>query len=875
MGPPKPPKKEEKKEKKKERFKSWKEVLKDTKPIEGYFKFHLKRDHTLYLELRPDQLDKDFGLVMHYSRGIGDFNVIDGLPLSDSRLMRFRRVGDKIYLVHMNPRFTAEEDSPMRISLEDNVGHSIIADFKIESEHKETKSVLINMTKFLLSDYPDIARWLKFYYGKKPVTLDKNRSYVEKVMGFPKNVEIDVMLTFKASDFPVIGGAGISDYRSIPVGVRYSLFALPEKPMRPRIADDRVGHFLVAIKDFSRDQEETPYVRYVKRWRLEKKDPSAEISEPIKPIVFYIDKSVPREYRRYVKEGIEAWNKAFEKAGFRNAIIAKEAPEDDPNWNAEDIRYSTVRWSAAHRMGYAIGPSQADPRTGEILNADILISSEFVRSWMFDYQEMAAPDELIEKFMKARELQKELPPEISQYFCLAQIGKSHQLAIQYIFLAGLGVIDGGKPMPKEFLGDAIRDLVMHEVGHTLGLRHNFKASSGIPYERLHDTTFTRRHGVSLSVMDYGPVNIAVDPVKQGHYWNKEVGTYDIWAIQYAYAPVYKQTPDEPFKYSGELVKTPEEELVGLRKIARLATDPLHTYGTDEDNWLGPYAVDPLTNAWDLSSDPLQYARDRNAIVERVQPKLEERLIDEGEGYQRLRGAVSRLIFERFISLYPVTKMVGGLYFVRDHKGDPNGRPPFTPVPAEKQREAVKLLIDYAFDEDAFNFDPELLNKLAPNRWAHWGVGWFTIPVDFPIHSYVLMVQSTLLGELLHPVRLGRMIDNEIRTPKDKIYTMGELFETLTSAIWSEIMERGPRSINSFRRNLQRAYIRQLVDLLLGKFVPEDAKSIARFELQNLSNRMGQILKSDAKLDIYTRAHLAESKARIDRALEASLSIMVK
>ncbi|MBI4513112.1 MAG: zinc-dependent metalloprotease [Gemmatimonadetes bacterium] len=875
----------ETKDEKKEPFKPYEEVLKDTRPIEGYFKLHLKRDNTLFLEIRPDQLDKDFGMVMHYSRGLGDFNVHEGLRIVrsfdhyfESELLRFRRVGDHVYLIHRNPWFTADPESPMRVSVEENVGHSILAAFEIKSEHKETKNLVLDVTEFFVSDYADVGRWLKLVFGNKPVTFDKKRSYVGKVMGFPKNVEIDAELTFQASEPPPFGGEGVPDLRSLPVGVRYSLFALPDQPMRPRLADDRVGHFLTAIRDFSRDRKETSYVRYVNRWRLEKKDPSAEISEPVQPIVYYIDRTVPREYRKYVKEGIEAWNKGFEKAGFKNAIVAKEAPEDDTTWSAEDVRYSTVRWTAAHRMGYAIGPSQVDPRTGEILNADVLISSEFVRAWLFDWQQLAGPDDMLTRLHQALEWQRDLPPQAAQYVCLAQLGKAHQLGVQYALLVGLGVLPGGKEMPEEYLGDAIRDLVMHEVGHTLALRHNFKASSGIPYDRLNDTQFTKEHGLTLSVMDYAPVNVAPDPKKQGHYWSKEVGTYDVWAIQYAYAPIHQQGSDGPLATSGQVMETPEDELTGLRKIAAQAAEPLHAYGTDEDNWLGSFAVDPVTNAWDLGSDPIRYGADRVAVITRVWPNLERRLISEGEGYQRLRGAVQSLIFERLNALAPVTKAVGGLYFARDHKGDPNARLPFTPVPAARQREAVQLLVRHAFAEDAFRFDPELINKMAPSRWSHWGgiTFPFPVPVDFPVHSYVALVQGALLGELLSGPRLVRILDNEVRTPKgSEPYTLGELFGTLTSAVWTELGEppQRPRAVNSFRRNLQRMYLDRLVGLMVapGAFTPEDARSLARMHLKQLAGRIDGALKTPG-MDDMTRAHLEESRARIERALNAELSI---
>lgn len=860
-------------------FKPWDEVLKDTRAIAGLFTFHLKRDNTLFLELRPSQLGAEFGLVMHYSRGIGVFNVHDGLYLDDTHLVRFQRRGDHVYLVRVNPRFTADVGSPMRTSLEENVGHSVAAAFKIQSEHDTTKAVVVDVTDFFVSDYADVARWIKLYYGNKPVSLDKARSHVDNVLAFPENVEIDAALTFQASDLPVLGGEGVSDYRSIPAGIRYSIFKLPAEPMRRRLADDRVGHFLDAVRDFSRDRKATTYVRYVTRWRLEKQDHTQEVSEPVKPIVYYLDRSVPVEYRPYVREGIEAWNKAFAAAGFRNAIVVREAP-DDSTWSAEDIRYSTVRWTAAHRMGYAIGPSQTDPRTGEILNADILVSWSFVRGWLYEYQEFSGPDELIRRYRDALRVQQQLPQPLAQRLCYAAFGKQHQLGVQYAILVGLGRLDGGQPLPEEYLGDAIRDLVMHEVGHTLGLRHNFKGSSGIPYQRLHDTTFTRQHGVTLSVMDYGAVNVAVEPHEQGHYWNKNVGTYDVWAIQYAYAPVYEQAADGESMQKGIPVATSEDELPSLGKLAQRASEPLYAYGTDEDNWLGPFALDPHTNAWDLGSDPTAYARDRIAVIERVQPNLESRLVAEGEGYQRLRGAMTGLIFERFLALLPVPKVVGGISVSRAHKGDPGARPPFTPVPADAQRAAVQFLAREVFAADAFEVDASLLNKLAPNRWAHWGVPFITIPLDYPIHAYVAFIQLVLLDELVSPPRLARMIDNEVRVPKGvDVYRVSDLLGTVTRAVWSEIGDapQAAASITSFRRNLQRGFIEQFSLLLhpttMG--VPEDARSLVRHELSQLSDRIEAILGFDTSLDVTTRAHLAESKARIDQALEATLTIPLR
>ncbi len=903
------------KDEEKSPFQPWDEVLKDTEEIDGYLTLHLKRDRTVFLELPTDALDRDFGLVMHFSRGAGDFNLQQGLPVGGTRLVRLERAGDKVYLVHRNPRFTAEEGSPIREALDANLGHSILAAFDIKSRHEDTGALLVELTPFLVSDYPGLTNRLEAYYGQG-VSLDEGRSRVERILGFPRNVEIDALLTYGSSRVPQAGGFGVSDWRSVPVGVRYSFFALPETPMTPRHGDDRVGHFLTALWDFSRDTEAEPWVRYVSRWRLEKADPTAEISEPVEPIVFYVDRSVPERYRPYVKEGIEAWNRAFAAAGFREAIVARDPPADDPDWSAEDIRYSTIRWTPAYGMNYAIGPSQADPRTGEILNADVLISANFTRFWQLEYEEVVGPAAgaaagpgtgigppegqavetragaaagpgayratWIERNRELERLQRTLEPGSAERLCFAELGKAHQLRLGHALLAGLGELPVGE-MPEEYVGDAIRDLVMHEVGHAIGLRHNFKASSGIPHERLHDPDYTAEHGVTLSVMDYGPVNVSPNRDRQGHYWNRTVGTYDVWAVRYAYATVYEQPEAGPLVPAGTPVRDPEAELVGLRKIASEVADPRHTYGTDEDNWLGSFAVDPLTNAWDLGGDPLAHARDRAALVGAVKPRLLDRLVGEGDRYARLRGATTSLIVERFVSLMPITKQVGGLLFHRDHRGDPGERPPFVQVAPERQREAVDFIVDQAFRENSFAFDPELLNRLAPNRFSHWGTGFVQLPVDYPVHSYVLLVQRGLLEELLAPPRLWRLIDNEVRTPAgQRPYRASELFETLTQAIWSELGRAGAaRPATSFRRNLQRAHLERLTELLLdtaGGFptaaTPEDGRSLARRELRELSGRIGEALRAEGP-DAMTRAHLEESKARIDRALEASLHFRVR
>lgn len=864
-------------------FEEWDEVLEDTEAIEGYFKTHLKRDNTLFMEIPTDRLDEEFGLIMHFSRGVGVFNAHDGLRLGGTQLMRFERRGDEVYLVRVNPRLTAEPGSAMETSLEENVGHSVVRAFEIESQHEETEALLIDLTDLVVSDYARVGTQLEFYFGENRVRFDADRSHVDRVRGFPQNVELDAFLTFSATQPPRFGSsAGVSDWRSVPIGVRYSIFKLPDEPMQRRLADDRVGYFLSAVRDFSRDKEDSPYIRYVNRWRLEKKDHDAELSEPVEPIVYYIDRSVPEEYRPFVKEGIENWNKAFEAAGYRNAVVAKVAPteEEDSTWSAEDIRYSTVRWSAAHSMGYAIGPSQVDPRTGEILNADILISSTFVTGYKNDWEQLAGPEGMLSRFERTDELRRFLPEELARDVCVYEMGKSHQIGFQRLALTALGEIPATEPMPEEFLGASIADLVMHEVGHTLGLRHNMKGSSAIPFERLDEESYTRENGLTLSVMDYAAVNINPDRSTQGHYVNTEVGSYDVWAIRYGYQPVYQATTgtDGDLPATGSPVPSPEKEREGLQQIAGRSAENLHTYGTDEDVGFGGWGVDPNTNTWDLSDDPLSWARQRARLVAMVKPQMEDRVVSEGEAYADLRGAVNGLLFDRYVSLSPLTKVPGGLYFHRDHRGQPGQRPTFEPVTAQRQREAVNFLIQEAFAPGAWSFEAELLNRMAPNRYSDWSTNVFgSFPVDYPVHRQVRAIQGLLLGSLLNNARLARMIDNEVRMPGGgEAYTLAELMETLTEAIWRELGDapEAPRNADSFQRNLQRVLLDRYAGILLSEgssAAPEDARSLARHELKELARRIDRALEMESDLDAVNRAHLDESRARIRRALEASIS----
>jgi hypothetical protein len=611
--------------------------------------------------------------------------------------------------------------------------------------------------------------------------------------------------------------------------------------------------------NFSRDTSETFFVRYLNRWRLEKKDPTAAVSEPAKPIVYYLDRTIPHEWRPYVRAGILEWNRAFEEAGFKNAIHVLDAP-DDTLWSAEDARYSTVRWMANYFATYAIGPSDVDPRTGEILNADILIAASWIHVWQNEYRQYAGPYAMIREVFREDSLLRADPDGRGRRLCSFAAGLARQGTLLRAALAARGVIAPGQPVPREYIGQGLKELVMHEVGHTLGLRHNFRGTATIPADKLGDRGFTAEHGTSGSVMDYNPPAVAVDRSRQGDYYSTTVGTYDRWAIRYGYADVGGASP--------------ETELSGLNRIAGLGARPEHLYGSDEDAGFAGFGLDPSVTRYDQTADPLGWAREHVTLVNRLFDSLETRLMAPGDGYPKLRAAFTDLLFERWFATLVTTKYLGGAYTSRDHRGDANGRPAFADVPAAQQRAALQFIARDGLGEHVYRFPPALLNRLAPSRWWHWGLNPFVENrIDFPLHEWAAALQSTLLSLVTDPGVLERLRDAELRAaPGTPVVTIPEVLSTLTATIWAEAGYDGrPRNPTSIRRDLQRGHLMRLVQMVVTPLrgTPEDARAVARATLGELGGRLDRALATPG-LDAYSRAHYADARQRIRQALNAQM-----
>jgi hypothetical protein len=433
------------------------------------------------------------------------------------------------------------------------------------------------------------------------------------------------------------------------------------------------------------------------------------------------------------------------------------------------------------------------------------------------------------------------------------------MAFGWSLLTARGIMGKNPEDMEKFLQESIIDLIVHEVGHTLGLRHNFKASSTIDINKLTDKNFTSTEGISGSVMDYNAINLAPKGKNQANFFQTTLGEYDYWAIEYAYKPMDINS------------KISEKEF--LERIAQKVADPRLQYGTDEDVFgFSTRGIDPSCNLWDLGNDQLKYFSDRLNMAQELWEEIPNEFERKGSRYQKFRLVFGQGITEYAIAAANLPKYIGGIYSYRDHIGDPNGRFPFVVVSAEKQRYALNLIIKKIFASDAFQFSPDLLNKLADeNIWDFEGTIWRRLRIDYPIHSVVQVIQASALFRLYDPIVLQRVQDNEIRFQKEEVpFTMSELFKIIREGIWEELAIGN--NINSFRRELQRMHLFILNQFLINSpvMVPHDAATLARSDMVIIKDQI-KFLLSKQNIDAYTKAHLEETSAKIDAVLEAHLN----
>jgi hypothetical protein len=860
-------------------FPKFEEVMKDfavvpTSEPPLFTLWYNKKTDSLRAQLPAGLIGKRFLIATSMAGG----PVATGFQL-DHFLAYFERMDKKLVLMRIDPRYADGGNAPVADVIKRSYGGDLILKTVNILTMKENDPV-IDLDAMFKTDFAEIG---DFSGGKINPALGKWAKY----RAFPQNVEL-------TADLAVMTGE--SGRRIL---VHYSLSAIPESAngYQPRVADNRIGYFLTVRKDWSKSHEDpTLFLRYINRWRLEKRDPTAELSAPKDPIIWYIEKTVPLKFRRWIKEGLLDWNKAFEKCGFLDAVQVVQQEDYDPrtkDLDPEDVRYNFFRWIVTGNA-FAMGPSRANPLTGQIFDADIVCDDSFLRAFVTDYERLTGGEKswepynpFLEDFYKSnpqwvfRSGWEELMPNVKlqndpderfrQRLLRRMTEQGHPLcecaagmAAQLEF-ANLVMEAGGRGRNnEEFLGQMLKELVSHEAGHCLGLRHNFKGSTWLPMQEIEENNRAGEATVG-SVMDYNPSIIAPRGEKQGSYATRSIGPYDYWAIEYGY-----RAPGKPYKDEADMLKS----------IASRSGEAGLDYGTDEDtmSFLSP---DPYSNRYDMGRDVIEFAKAQTELTDSLLKDILTWAVKDGQSYAKLRRAFVHILSQRASATDYVARFCGGQVFNRDQKGDPNERPQIQVVPAAKQREALRFVCKNVFAEDAYKIDPKLLSHLAPGRYSHWDSDDYNFRVEFNVHDLVGGMQSRCLTTLMNPFTIGRIQDNQMKFGEDEdVYTLAEHINTITDTVWSELdnadrkgTDRKPY-INSFRRNLQRRLTDILMGMVLsdaGRTVPADANAISRQCVTRLSEKIGKVLKK-GDVDATSEAHLADVKKRIDKALEAEYSV---
>ena len=710
--------------------------------LEGFMNIlHETEKDKYYLIIEKNKLNKEFIYFTYILNGPQAVGASGG-SLGEGYILEFRMFKDDIGLYKINTKFTYDEPNKITQSKLTNIIEAFMGRFKVEV--KEEDRFLISADKLFLSEIltsvtPNIPREYAEYYDLNLGKLDKEKTYIADIRNYPKNTAVEINYGFfNAKPKPSASVDAVADKRYTFISARHLFVEMPDDKFEPRVADQRVGYFSQKVTDLS-TYDTYPARDLMNRWRLVKKNPDAELSEPVEPIVFWVENSTPEEIRPFVVKGIEGWNSAFEEAGFKNAVVAKIQP-DDAEWDAGDVQYNVVRWASTPSPRYAgYGPSIANPRTGEIIAADIV-------------QEFNA----IKRGYTYRKL-------------------------------------WGYSEDKDPLEQWIVSLTMHEVGHTLGLRHNFKSSWIYDADEIHDTSITGKSHIG-SVMDYDPINIAPEGKEQGNYFPHAPGLYDRWAIKFGYTP--------------NLSDSEREEILSQSVLPELI------YGTDGDAMGSPGSnIDPRAKRYDLSGDPVKYTSERIDVINSKIKELPSIYLTEGETSTEFRSTFFSLTREKGRFMEGVSRLIGGVYSNRVVNGQ-EGITPFEAVAYDDQKNAMNLISTKLLSNNAFTFDPEILKYLQSEKRAAYSPSRGN--EDPQLHDLVLGMQGRVLAHILHPRVMQRLVDS---AQYGNTYMPQEVLDDLFNAIFVQREE-----VNTFKMNLQSKYTDGLIDALADDSYDEISKS---------------------------------------------------
>ncbi len=810
----------------------------------------VRKDDEVYFDLGPAQLDHPFIVAPVLASGVGP-DAFAG-RIFPSFMLEFKRVGKRILWIDKNSDFSAPAGSTAANALAISVTDSAINSTPIVAEDEAKKHVIISAS-FFLTDFENVGKDLSppqgpiILFGLSPhagFSVDASKSYIERTKALPKNDEILASLAFSG---PAGDVSGAPDGRGVRLRMHYSL-AEPPDPSNyiPRIADDRVGYFITAQKRFDNDSLPTPFVRYIDRWNFNSG-----------PIVYYLTNEIPAQYKPAIRSALLEWNDAFAKIGIPNAVEVRDQPSD-PNWDPDDVRYSTVRWITTDNAPFAAyGPHIADPTTGQIVRVEIVIDGEALRSVKRGYVEQVAPTHAMTLGSNGLPVADGVALRCPDPQACDDFDESSAET------AAVGTdalrANGATPAQTEqYAEDWLHAVVLHESGHNFGLRHNFISSTLFSLDQIHDPRFSAEHGIVGSVMGYTPVNLSPAGKPQGAYFQMKLGPYDYWAIRYG----YEKLPN---------VRRPEDELKALHGIADESTRREYAFETDEDA-NGPLAIDPRVATFALSSDPLAYDRNQFVVIDELLGKLDRVYPRNDQPYfQERQTFVSMLRAYQRASML-ATKYVGGIYTSRDHRGQLGGAPPLAPVPRDQSRRAFALLSQNVFSSRAFRFSPQLLADLGPNHYLHRGVDEIERP-DFPVAEYIGAMQDQVMFQLFSPDTMSRLADQGLSAPPGaKPMSLDDLFGWMQAAVWDDVGS-GMTASDPVHRALQRRYTNLMVAFSLapsfiveGDGYPSDSASLARYQLRRVLERVDAGLRS-GRLDVATRAHLEDVQSRVKAALE--------
>ncbi|MDC9527017.1 zinc-dependent metalloprotease [Pseudoalteromonas sp. Angola-30] len=776
--------------------------------------------------ITESQLNTPFVYFAHTVDGVTDAGHYRG-AYRETKLIEFRKYFDRIDIVSKTPRYKFDQNSAIAKASNANISEAVLASIKIEKE--EQGKIAFKVNKLFLSEAlhkvsptpnpADKKAKKRFKVGK----LNSKKSRIVKQRPYPNNLDVVVDYVFSNASPTVRGTNAVSDPRNVSVKVQHSFVALPKNDYKPRKDDARIGYFTNQF-DLMTSTDWAPYEDVIKRWDLQKKNPSAELSEPVKPITWWIENTTPVEWRDTIRDAVLTWNSAFEKAGFKNALEVKVQP-DDATWDAGDINYNVLRWTSSPKPPFGgYGPALANPLTGEILGSDIMLEFVFMKNrWIYDTLYTQGTMSHGESLHTSGDLNCSLGHEIQQNLLLAK-----------------GLATGASIDDNEMIRQGLTQLILHEVGHTLGLNHNMKSSILWDEKEVHDKTKTQGI-VTGSVMDYAPANIAPIGVQQGDIFQTKPGPYDDWAINYGYSTALEDEAAERARLNTILARSSEHALA---------------FGNDADDMRAPGRhIDPRVMIGDLSSNPAAYGADRMALINTLFTELKDKATVKGESYQQLVTSANSLFGQYRSQAGIVSRQIGGVYVERAVVGDQHTDKPFTPVPLERQTQAMNILAKYVFAPDVLTSMQPLYNYLQQQRrgFSHYGKN-----EDPKAHKMILGMQKTVLAQLLHPAVMLRISDTALYGNE---YSLTQFMDDLTASIFVDSKES-----TSVSRNLQIEYVNQLITIAgLGKASKHDnlAKTAALYQLTQIADT-----SIGWGADTTTKAHKKYIDHLIAKALEA-------